>query len=58
MELTAEAQLFIFLEDLQKAIMDAVELTNEDPERSKRVLRAIATDMKTLRSLLWHLLGP
>lgn len=57
-DLTMEDQMFIFLNDLLISIEDATYFANEDPERSRRVLRAIASDIKTLRSFLTDFLLP
>lgn len=50
--MTAYGQIRRFIEDMEEAIHDAIGLTTEDPERSRRVLRALQVDLATLTDLL------
>lgn len=40
-----------FTEETLDSINDAIDLTNESPDRSKRVLRALRNDILTLTEL-------
>ena len=50
--MTRFEQLTKFLDEVYLCISEAIELMNDDPERSRRTLRAIRQDLLTVTELV------